>query len=495
MLLLEPTALAAYIFIALLVVAFVQSIRSYRRLSHIPGPRFAAFSKLWLLRVLTAGRSHRVFVDLYEQSGPVVRISPDTVLLGDPEEWRRICAPRSPYRRGEFYSAFRFKPRTDSVVTERDEEKHEILRKKMAAGYSGKENHSLEQSVDNRILDLIDLIERKYLSDDSQSKYMDLARIIQFFTLDVISDIAFSNPFGNLVKNEDSYEYIKIMGGAMRFMNLVSAVPLLRKILELRVMDFLAPSTKDATGLGPIFGVARREISTRFGPDKKEQWDMLGSFVRHGLDQEEAESETVLQILAGSDTTATAIRNTMLHIITAPDVLSRMRQEFEKTSSPIQFADAKELPYLQAVIKEGLRMLPPVISLQDKLSPPGGDVISGYRIPEGVNVGFNVMAFQRNPLFGPDTDVFRPSRWLIESREQLAKMERTVDLVFSAGRFVCLGRNLAIMELNKIFVELFRRFDFALVNPSAPWDNKAYAIFVTKDMWVRVTKRVQNGKY
>lgn len=494
MLLLEPGVLAASIFIALLSVAFVQSVRSYRRLSHIPGPRFAAFSKLWLLRALTAGRSHQVFVDLYKQSGPVVRISPDQVLLGDPEEWRRICAPRSPYRRGEFYSAFRFKPRTDSVVTERDEEKHEVLRKKMAAGYSGKENHSLEQSVDNRLMDMIDLIERKYLSDDNQSRIMDFARVAQFFTLDSISDIAFSNPFGNLVKDEDSYDYIKISGGAMRFMNLISAVPLFRKILELRVMDFLAPSVQDGTGLGPIFGVARREISTRFGPDKKEQWDMLGSFVRHGLDQEEAESQTVLQILAGSDTTASAIRSTMLHIITTPDVLSRLRLEFEKTSSPIQFADAKELPYLQAVIKEGLRILPPVISLQDKVCPPGGDIISGYKIPEGVNVSVNAMALQRNPIFGPDPDVFRPSRWLIESREQVATMERTCDLVFSAGRYQCLGRNLAIMELNKVFVELLRRFDFALCNPSAPWDNKAYGIFITKNMWVRVTKRLQNAK-
>lgn len=482
-------SLALYFSVVLVLAYLVQTIQSYRRLSHIPGPRFAGLSKLWMFRFLTSGRSHEIGVDLYREFGPLVRVGPDTLHLGDPDEWRRICAPRSPYRRGEFYSAFQFKPGTDTVVTHRDEGKHEVLRKKMAAGYSGKENHGLEQSVDNRINDLVDLV-GKYVSE--QTKPLDLAQVSLYFTIDVISDIAFSRPFGDLTHDEDIHGYIKTTAAAIKFMIFLSAAHFVRRILQHKIWYFLAPSVTDSTGLGPIIGVARDEVATRYGPDKKDNWDMLGSFVRHGLTQEEAESETVLQILAGSDTTASAIRTTLLYILTTPEVLTRLRQEIDsaKISTPITYAEARELPYLQAVIKEGLRILPPVISMQDKLTPADGDVISGYRVPGGVNVCFNVMAYQRNPVFGPDTDVFRPSRWLSGSPDRLAKMERTVDLVFSAGRWHCLGRNVAIMELNKVFVELLRRFDFAICNPMTPWNSVGLGLHITRDMWVRVTRRV-----
>lgn len=494
MALFKSWGLAVWSLVFIAVAILVQNVRSYRRLSHIPGPRLASFSKIWLFRFLTSGRSHEISLDLYRKYGPLVRIGPDKVLCGDPDEWRRICSPRSPYRRGKFYTAFQFKPGSDTVVTHLDERKHEDLRKKMAAGYSGKENHSLEQSVDNRLQDLVDLIERKYISSDKQSKRLDLARVALFFTLDVISDIAFSRPFGDLTKDEDTYGYIKATAEAMKFMNLLSGAPFLYKIMRSSVLSYFAPSVKDKTGLGPIIGVARDEVRTRYGPDKKENWDMLGSFVRHGLTQEEAEAEAVLQIFAGSDTTGTAIRSTLLYIISTPEVLSQLRREIDTTkpASPISHAEAKQMPYLQAVIREGLRMLPPVISMQDKVCPAEGDVVSGFRVPGGVTVCFNVMAYQRNHVFAPDPDVFRPSRWLTQPPELVADMDRTVDLVFSAGRYQCLGKNVAMMELNKIYVELLRRFDFALVNPMVPWHSRAYALHITRDMWVRVTRRVQS---
>lgn len=55
--------------------------------------------------------------------------------------------------------------------------------------------------------------------------------------------------------------------------------------------------------------------------------------------------------------------------------------------------------------------------------------------------------------YGPDADMFRPERWLEASDEQLQRMERAHELIFNYGRFQCLGRNVAFMELNKIFVE------------------------------------------
>lgn len=57
-------------------------------------------------------------------------------------------------------------------------------------------------------------------------------------------------------------------------------------------------------------------------------------------------------------------------------------------------------------------------------------------------------------IFGHDADVFRPDRWLEAQGEQLQSMERNNDLIFGHGRFTCLGKTVAFMELNKVFVEV-----------------------------------------
>ena len=57
-------------------------------------------------------------------------------------------------------------------------------------------------------------------------------------------------------------------------------------------------------------------------------------------------------------------------------------------------------------------------------------------------------------VFGPDVNVFRPERWLDVSETQLNKMERNNELIFGYGRFKCLGQSVALVELNKVFVEV-----------------------------------------
>ena len=57
-------------------------------------------------------------------------------------------------------------------------------------------------------------------------------------------------------------------------------------------------------------------------------------------------------------------------------------------------------------------------------------------------------------VFGPDANVFRPGRWLDVPEAQLNKMERNNELIFGYGRFKCLGQSVALIELNKVFVEV-----------------------------------------
>jgi cytochrome P450 len=97
--------------------------------------------------------------------------------------------------------------------------------------------------------------------------------------------------------------------------------------------------------------------------------------------------------MAGSDTSATIIRVVFLYLITSPIMMGKFRAEMEdgikqgKISSPIRDSEARQLPYLQACIKEALRLWPPVTGLLQKVVPPEGDTFNGIFIPGGTFIG------------------------------------------------------------------------------------------------------------
>lgn len=148
----------------------------------------------------------------------------------------------------------------------------------------------------------------------------------------------------------------------------------------------------------------------------------------------------------------------MLHVITHPNVYSKLRAEIASTqySEPIiPDSIGRDLPYLQAVIKEGLRIFPPVAGLMSKQVPPQGDTWKGRFIPGGTKVGYCAWGiFRREDIWGSDAGEFRPERWLDSEPEKLKEMEGALELIFSYGRWQCLGRPVALMELNKIYVEV-----------------------------------------
>lgn len=146
--------------------------------------------------------------------------------------------------------------------------------------------------------------------------------------------------------------------------------------------------------------------------------------------------------------------------MTSPRVLNALREEIEAlgpldSDSVINDAKARTLPYLQAVIKEGLRIHPSVVGLQPKEVPAGGDIWNGVELPAGTDIGICYWdMMRRHDIWGDDADEFRPERWLEATADRLHDMESTVELVFSSGRWQCLGRNVALMELNKVVFEV-----------------------------------------
>jgi len=87
--------------------------------------------------------------------------------------------------------------------------------------------------------------------------------------------------------------------------------------------------------------------------------------------------------------------------------------------------------------------------------PAGGVTLKDLYIPEKTNIGWSVFGMMRNEkVWGPDAWVFRPERWLEGTPEEIRDKELNVEMVFGYGKWQCLGKNVAYIELNKIFVQV-----------------------------------------
>lgn len=394
----------------------------------------------------------------------MARIAPNWVVCGDPAEIQRIWAVKSPWTRGEWYRGMRIDPYSDSSFSTRNDELHKAIRRKLLPGYSGHDVDNVDELIDEQVQTFVDLID-VYIANNGGSCVIDVAQKVQYFALDTISALAFGDSFGFLKQDEDKFRYIETTGKTVYILVATTLIPGLVRTMQSPYLKWIAPSVKNMAGIGDVIRFAERAVAQRFGANRITKRDMLGSFVKNGLGQKDAEAEALVQIIAGSETTATAIQATILHIITSPRVYGRLQDEIDervadgRISSPIKHAEAESFEFLRAVILEGIRMFPPAAALYPKVSYKD-EVVCGIHIPAGTNVAWSPWSIMRNKtVFGQDADLFRPDRWIGDSKSK--EMERTVMMAFAAGsRWECLGKNIAMAELNKVFVEVrnSRRF-------------------------------------
>ena len=134
---------------------------------------------------------------------------------------------------------------------------------------------------------------------------------------------------------------------------------------------------------------------------------------------------------AGSDTTAASLSGILYYLLKYPSTYLKLRQEIDqfkaegKCGHPnITFKESQEMSYLQAVIKEGLRLHPATGLPLWRVVPEGGADISGKFFPAGTVVGINSWTAHYNKdIWGPDAEVFRPERWINADKSSLSFME------------------------------------------------------------------------
>lgn len=217
--------------------------------------------------------------------------------------------------------------------------------------------------------------------------------------------------------------------------------------------------------------------------------------MRHNLTQSQIASECVVQVIAGTDTTSTTIRTALLHILTTPRIHNTLHTEITSAlssgllspSSPITHAQALQLPYLTAIIYESLRFRPPALYGHFKSVPPGGDTIDSVFLPEGTAVGHNLIALMRTEsIFGSDVDLFRPERFTGVDKATRTEMERTVELAFGSGRWMCAGKLVAFTQMYKCVFEMVRTFEMEFVDVGRPVVEESAIFWSQGGMWVKI---------
>jgi cytochrome P450 len=178
------------------------------------------------------------------------------------------------------------------------------------------------------------------------------------------------------------------------------------------------------------------------------------------LSAEQKRAHATLLIQAGADTTGTSLGSTLRFVATHPAAKAKAVKEIQRADAEGKLSDlilheetVKHLPYTLACIKEALRLHPPASNLFARVSGKQGHMIDGHHVPSGVEITSNAYVVQRDPeLYAPDPQCFRPERWL-EDKGKAQEME-IMSFVFGIGARVCLGKDIALMELYKLIPEV-----------------------------------------
>lgn len=200
-------------------------------------------------------------------------------------------------------------------------------------------------------------------------------------------------------------------------------------------------------------------------------------------------------VFAGSDTTAIALRAIIYFLVKNRDKMQKLLRQIDeadregKLSHPISYKESTtHLPYLDAVVREAMRLHPSVGLLLERHVPSSGAKICGVEMPAGTIVGINAWVTQHDPSIFPEPESFIPERWLEASDDQLRKMDQAF-FAFGAGSRTCIGRYISLMEMAKVVPQLLREFDVRLERPDEEWKCRNIWFVQQEGMICRLTRR------
>ncbi|KAL8828357.1 MAG: hypothetical protein Q9191_002640 [Dirinaria sp. TL-2023a] len=430
---------------------------------------------------------------IHDRYGPVVRLAPNELSFIDGQAWHDIYGHhqgRPNFPKNPLWMA----PGPNGIhsIFSANDADHARYRRLLSHAFS---ERALRQQ-EHLVLQYIDLLVNRLVEKArSPDAVVDIVQWLNFTTFDIVGDLSLGESFHCL--DESRYHgwvsilFTQFKAAAificLRFFKLDK---LIKMVLPRRVLRKNAEHTS----------IANERIHRRLerGDTDAHRNDFMTYVLRHndekGMSVVEIETTFRTIVVAGSETTATALSGIMRSLLSNPFAYNSLANEIRTSfahGSEICADRVSDLRYLNAVIEEGLRLCPPVALGMPRVVPPGGAEVSGHLLRAGTYVSASGYASNHSPLnFPHEAEGFDPSRWLVA--EGMAKPPAAFN-PFSLGPRNCLGRNLAYLEMRLILARLLWHFDFQAEDQRlGKWETqKTWILWEKKPLHVRL--RIQQA--
>ncbi|KAH6988945.1 cytochrome P450 oxidoreductase [Ilyonectria sp. MPI-CAGE-AT-0026] len=486
-----PVILAAVIVLKLLWNRYGMGLNG------IPGPTVQSFSMLPRAYQVWKGKIHLHDMSVHEKYGKLVRIGPRLVSIADVTAMNTVYGINTKFYKASFYD-----PSTpydeEGIVPDpfilKDKAVHSRMKRNAANAYSLTSVVQLEPYVNEVAEKLFTQLDRE-AKDPSNSVCLDY--YFHAFALDAIFMLSFGKSL-NMLEKGDERNIMACFEVIMPYMATIGQIPWMHKFLvgnSFMAKVILGEMTFE-TGLLDIATTQVAEFKKRL--DRAE--DGPCTFTERLLMNQKANPKSITDrelithalgnITAGGDTTSITLRSMFYFTLRHTASYKRLCEEVRSNCTfPATFASARDLPYLNAVIKEALRLHPPMAIMLARTVPKGGAEICGHFVPEGTECGISAYVLHRDPGVFPDPEAWKPERWLTADTEHLNLMNRAF-FSFGSGPHTCSGRHISIMEITKIVPSLLLRYDFELAYPDRPWTFRVSMLAPQKGVYVKLKRRL-----
>ncbi|KAK3312883.1 cytochrome P450-like protein [Apodospora peruviana] len=435
----------------------------FHPLAKYPGPFLAKFTDAYMLYHAWKGDRHLEFWRMHEKHGKFVRFGPNSLSVNSNTALKDIYGFRANVRKAEFYDAF-VHPAPNTHNT-RDKDVHARKRRVLSHAFSDGAVKEVERYILANIRSFCDAIGELGRSDEKKgwTAPKNMADWCNWLAMDILGDLCFGKAFHMLDRPDNRYA-VNLVGVAAQRHLICGTMPIVNKLSLDKILF-----RKIAAGRARYMGYSRAQLTERTAlGDDTDRRDFFYHLLKardpetgQGFTTPELWGESNLLIIAGSDTTSTAMAATLFYLVRNPTALATATAEIRSTfsmSSGVetihQGPQLASCTYLRACIDEAMRLSPSVGGLLPREVLVGGYTIDGEHVPEGTIVGTPHYAIHHNPLYYPDPWAYRPERWL--DGNELAV---SAFCPFSIGPRGCIGKGLAYLEMTITLARVLFLYD------------------------------------